>query len=430
MTYEEVIEKIRSTTKVSVVSVKDIQHGKSITLSNGSIINCFNTGKHNVQGRNTDETKAILGETAKLGNRKIFVVYGHDDIARTQLEALLRRWDLEPIILDQQASGGQTIIEKLEEYSQEVGYAIVLATPDDEGKSKSEDSYKSRVRQNVVLELGMFLAKLGREKVAILLKEDIEFEKPSDIHGLIYIPFDKKVALVGASGSGKSTIAKLLLKYYEPEAGDITIDGMDISEYKNDDIRHAISYVPQNIELFSKSIYDNIRVTRQSATLDEVKEAAKAADAHEFIKRLPMQYYTYLEEAGNGLSGGEKQRIALARAFLKENQFYIMDESTSNLDFATENIIFDMIYNKFRKKTMLIIAHRLATVKNCDKIIVMDKGKIVEQGTHQQLLERKEQYYRLWEMQQGNFVIKEDSDKDEQFAENFENDDEGVMSYT
>ena len=166
MTYEEVIEKIRSTTKVSVVSVKDIQHGKSITLSNGSIINCFNTGKHNVQGRNTDETKAILGETAKLGNRKIFVVYGHDDI---------------------------TIIEKLEEYSQEVGYAIVLATPDDEGKSKSEDSYKSRVRQNVVLELGMFLAKLGREKVAILLKEDIEFEKPSDIHGLIYIPFDKKV---------------------------------------------------------------------------------------------------------------------------------------------------------------------------------------------------------------------------------------------
>ena len=216
----------------------------------------------------------------------------------------------------------------------------------------------------------------------------------------------------------------------EPEAGDITIDGMDISEYKNDDIRHAISYVPQNIELFSKSIYDNIRVARQSATLDEVKEAAKAADAHEFIKRLPMQYYTYLEEAGNGLSGGEKQRIALARAFLKENQFYIMDESTSNLDFATENIIFDMIYNKFRKKTMLIIAHRLATVKNCDKIIVMDKGKIVEQGTHQQLLERKGLYYRLWEMQQGNFVIKEDSDKDEQFAENFEDDDEGVMSYT
>ena len=193
MTYEEVIKKIKVNSKVSVLSEKDIQHGKSITLSNGSIINCFNTGKHNVQGKNQEETKLILEGSTNSGNRKIFVVYGHDEIARTQLEALLRRWDLGPIILDQQASGGQTIIEKLEEYSQEVGYAIVLATPDDEGKSKSEDAYKSRVRQNVVLDLGMFLAKLGREKVAILLKEVKEFEKPSDIHGLIYIPFDKKV---------------------------------------------------------------------------------------------------------------------------------------------------------------------------------------------------------------------------------------------
>lgn len=218
----------------------------------------------------------------------------------------------------------------------------------------------------------------------------------------------KKVAVVGASGSGKSTLAKLLLKYYEPEEGEITIDGMDINDYRNDSLRRVISYVPQNIELFSKSIYDNIRVSKQNATLEEVKEAAKKADAHDFIKGLPMQYYTYLEEAGNGLSGGEKQRIALARAFLKENQFYIMDESTSNLDFATENIIFDMIYNKFKNKSMLIIAHRLSAVKYCDVIIVLDKGEIVEQGSHSELLEKQGQYYRLWEMQQGNFVIKEE----------------------
>ena len=215
----------------------------------------------------------------------------------------------------------------------------------------------------------------------------------------------QKVALVGASGSGKSTIAKLLLRYYEPENGEITVDGADIKEFSHSSLRRAISYVPQNIELFSKSIYDNIRVSRMNATLDEVKEAAKKADAHDFIKRLPMQYHTYLEEAGNGLSGGEKQRIALARAFLKDNKFYIMDESTSNLDFATENIIFDMIYNKFRKKTMLIIAHRLATVKNCDKIIVMDKGQIIEQGSHEELLKLKGRYWELWEMQQGNFNV-------------------------
>ncbi|MFA9377905.1 MAG: peptidase domain-containing ABC transporter [Lachnotalea sp.] len=241
------------------------------------------------------------------------------------------------------------------------------------------------------------------------------------------VPKGKKVALVGASGSGKSTIAKLLLKYYEPEKGEILIDGVDINEYTNSSIRRAISYVPQTIELFSKSIYDNIRVSKINSTLDEVKEAAKASDAHDFIKKLPMQYYTYLEEAGNGLSGGEKQRIALARAFLKKNEFYILDESTSNLDFATENIIFDMIYNKFRKKSMLIIAHRLATVKNCDEIIVIDKGEVVEQGTHEELLQKQGQYYKLWEMQQGNFVI-----MDEDSVELVEeiDIDENELSYT
>ena len=244
------------------------------------------------------------------------------------------------------------------------------------------------------------------------------------------IPKGKKVALVGASGSGKSTIAKLMLKYYEPEEGEITIDGVDIKDYKNDSLRRVISYVPQNIELFSKSIFDNIRVSRQNSTLEEVKAAAKAVDAHDFINRLPMQYYTFLEEAGNGLSGGEKQRIALARAFLKENEFYIMDESTSNLDFATENIIFDMIYNKFRNKSMLIIAHRLATVKNCDLIIVLDKGQIVEQGTHEELLERKGQYYKLWEMQQGNFKIQEKETAVSNIKDLVEEDEDGVMSYT
>ncbi len=222
------------------------------------------------------------------------------------------------------------------------------------------------------------------------------------------IPKGKKVALVGSSGSGKSTIAKLLLKYYEPEAGEILIAGADIGELNNESLRKAISYVPQSIELFSKNIYDNIRVTKMDSTLDEVREAAKAAYAHDFIKKLPMQYYTFLEESGDGLSSGEKQRITLARAFLKKNEFYILDEPTSNQDFATENVIFDLIYNKFRNKSMLIIAHRLTTIKNCDEIIVLDNGEIVEKGTHDQLLSLQGQYYKLWEMQQGNFVIEDE----------------------
>lgn len=244
------------------------------------------------------------------------------------------------------------------------------------------------------------------------------------------IPKGKKVALVGESGSGKSTIAKLLLKYYEPEAGEILINGADISEYENESLRKAVSYVPQTIELFSKSIYDNIRVSKMNSTLEEVKQAAKEADAHEFIKKLPMQYHTYLQEAGNGLSGGEKQRIALARAFLKKSNFYILDESTSNLDFATENIIFDMIYNKFKKRSMLIIAHRLATIRNCDVIMVLDNGEIIEQGTHEELLALGGRYYRLWNMQQGNFITEEkEENKPDLVSEIFE-DDEDTLVYT
>ena len=146
------------------------------------------------------------------------------------------------------------------------------------------------------------------------------------------------------------------------------MNGVDLDEYSNASVRRCISYVPQNVELFSKTIFENIRISRPEATLDQVREAAKKADAHEFIRKLPLQYNTYLEEAGNGLSGGEKQRIALARAFLKDSSLYIFDESTSSLDFGTENTIFDMIYNQLADRSMLIVAHRLSTIREADVI--------------------------------------------------------------
>ena len=249
------------------------------------------------------------------------------------------------------------------------------------------------------------------------MEGDIEFRDvtfrygnrtPALDHVSFTIPAGKKVALVGSSGSGKSTITKMLLKYYEPESGEIRVNGVNLNEYTNASVRRAISYVPQNIELFSKTILDNIRISRPDATLEEVKEAARKADAHEFIRKLPLQYHTYLEEAGNGLSGGEKQRIALARAFLKNSNLYILDESTSNLDFATENAIFDMIYNQLADRSMLIVAHRLSTVRGCDEIIVMDEGHIAERGTHDELMAKQGKYYALWNLQQGIFRKREE----------------------
>ena len=170
-----------------------------LKLNNGCIINCYDSGKVVYQGKNTDEIKNIIEHTVQTvykeeKNRKVFVVYGHDLNARTQLEAMLRRWDIEPLIIDQLVSSGQTIIEKLEENTDKVQFGIVLATPDDIGYSKGkEECKKYRVRQNVILELGMLLSKVGRSKVAILLSQAEEMEKPSDIDGLIYIPFTNNV---------------------------------------------------------------------------------------------------------------------------------------------------------------------------------------------------------------------------------------------
>ena len=253
------------------------------------------------------------------------------------------------------------------------------------------------------------------------LKGDIEIENVSFRYGnrnlalenvSFTIDHGKKTALVGASGSGKSTIVKLLLKYYEAEQGRIKIGGKDICEVSAGYLRENISLVPQNIQLFSKSIYENVAMVKPYASKSEVARALAMADAQDFVRKQPMQAFTYLEEAGQGLSGGERQRLALARAFLKDSYLFILDESTSNLDFGTENVIFDTIYNKLPDRTMLIVAHRLSTIKNCDKIVVLDEGKVIEEGTHDALIEMQGQYYELWQLQQGNIHKKEDYERE------------------
>lgn len=240
------------------------------------------------------------------------------------------------------------------------------------------------------------------------IQGDIEFRHVSFQYGMeqpvlqdvsFTIPRGKKVALVGGSGSGKSTIGKLLLRYYDVSSGEILIEDKNVNQYKHSSVRKAIAYVPQTMQLFSKSIYDNIRISRPEATKEEIVKAAKSAGAHEFILRLPKQYDTCLEEGGNGLSVGERQRIVLARAFLKKSDFWILDESTSNLDYHTEQEVFSKIYKEYSDISMLIIAHRLSTIKDCDEILVLEQGKIVERGRHEELLKRQGDYYNLWKMQ-------------------------------
>ena len=187
---------------LTLAEEKEIQHGIQLRYASGEMVGVYASGKINIQGKNQDKTKEILGQQNVANgavvpvipinnkNRNVFVVYGHDTQSRTQLEAMLRRWGLEPLILDQLPSEGQTIIEKLESYTAEVNFAVVLATPDDEGyRASHQDEKAFRARQNVVLELGMLLSKLGRRRVAILLKQQENMERPSDIQGLIYIPF-------------------------------------------------------------------------------------------------------------------------------------------------------------------------------------------------------------------------------------------------
>ena len=213
----------------------------------------------------------------------------------------------------------------------------------------------------------------------------------------------QKIAFVGGTGAGKTTITNLINRFYDIQDGKIRYDDININKIRKSDLRRSLGMVLQDTHLFTGTVLDNIRYGRLDATDAACMEAAKLANADEFIRKLPLQYNTYLEEAGNGLSGGEKQRIALARAFLKDSNLYILDESTSNLDFATETLIFNMIYEQLADRSMLIVAHRLSTIRDCDLILVMDHGKIVERGNHEELMAKNGRYAELWNMQQGIF---------------------------
>ena len=209
----------------------------------------------------------------------------------------------------------------------------------------------------------------------------------------------QKIGLVGHSGSGKSTLIKLLVRYFDVCGGKIVVGGEDISKVHQESLRAQIAVIPQDTTLFNRTIRENIRYGRLDATDDEVEAAAKQAFADEFIKKLPEGYDSKVGERGVLLSGGERQRIAIARAILKNAPILILDEATSALDSQSENYIQKSLKKLMKGKTVIAIAHRLSTLKEMDSLVVMDKGKIVEQGSHDELLARKGAYFRFYSLQ-------------------------------
>jgi ATP-binding cassette subfamily B protein len=234
---------------------------------------------------------------------------------------------------------------------------------------------------------------------------DIEFDK-------VFFAYEKKTvidnvsflikentltAIVGPSGGGKSTLAKLLVHYYDIDRGELTIGGESITSYSQEALMQMISFVSQDNFLFDDTIMENIRKGRQNATDEEIIQAAKIASAHDFIIKLENGYQTVVGSSGGKLSGGERQRISIARAMLKDAPIIVLDEATAYSDAENEDLIQDAINKLMKEKTVIVIAHRLRSIVNADTIIVIDKGKIIDTGSHDDLIKRSDLYRQLWE---------------------------------
>ncbi len=215
---------------------------------------------------------------------------------------------------------------------------------------------------------------------------------------------NEKVALVGHSGCGKTTLMKLLYRLYDVNSGAILIDGEDIRDFRQESLRSELSIVPQECVLFDDTIYNNIAFSKPNATRKEVFDALRFAQLDAFVRSLPLKEHTIVGERGVKLSGGEKQRVSIARAILANRKILVLDEATSSLDSHTEHEIQRDLQRLMQGRTSIIIAHRLSTIMRADKIVVIHQGKIVQIGNHRQLIKKKGEYHKLWNLQKGGYI--------------------------
>src|SRR5207302_1765182 len=263
-----------------------------------------------------------------------------------------------------------------------------------------------RIRE--VLENEMQIRDVRGAKRAPRFKGKIEFDRVSFSYDSnqpvlkdvsLQIEPGQLVALVGPTGAGKTTIVSLLPRFYDINSGDIKIDGIDIRKFKQKSLREQISFVLQETLLFRATVAENIAYGKPNATHEEIMRAAKLANADEFIERMSDGYDTMIGERGVTLSGGQRQRVTIARAIIRDSPILILDEPSAGLDAASEKLVFDALENLMQGKTSIVIAHRLATVRRADVIFVIDQGRVVEQGTHEELLAGGGLYSRLYELQ-------------------------------
>ena len=292
-------------------------------------------------------------------------------------------------------SGAERIFEMMEEEPEEdLGKVTLCRVREEDGTLKETEEYTGR-----------FAWKLPDTKQLVPLKGDVRFHdvvfgyvpERKILNGIsLYAKPGQKIAFVGSTGAGKTTIINLINRFYEIQSGTITYDGIDIRDIKKDDLRRSLAMVIQETHLFTGTIADNIRYGRLDASLEEVKEAARIANADSFIRRLPKGYDTMLYSDGSNLSQGQRQLLAIARAAVAKPPVLILDEATSSVDTRTERLIEKGMDASMEGRTVFVIAHRLSTVRNSKAIMVLEKGEIIERGSHEELLDLKGRYYQLY----------------------------------
>jgi ABC-type multidrug transport system fused ATPase/permease subunit len=314
---------------------------------------------------------AIFGVALLFLNRgiisagKLVMFLGYLNLVRAPLRGLAYHW--------QAFRTGMTSIKRVEK--------VLKIPPEDykkEGKALKEVKGKVEFKN----------ISFGYKEKILILKNVSFVAQPG-----------QKIAIVGGSGEGKTTLVDLISLYFKPLKGKILIDGIDIQEMNLQFLRKMIAYVPQEITLFNDTVKNNILYGKPNATEKEIIEAAKAANTHYFIESFPKKYETLVGERGIKLSTGQKQRIAIARALIRDPKILILDEATSSLDSESERLVQEALERLTKGRTTFIVAHRLSTVRNADKILVLEKGKIVEQGTHQELIKKKGAYYKFYSLQ-------------------------------